>query len=117
MAAMVLAFGFTARAAWEHFDLGVYSGVGASGVADAQESEDTGPGGAADGQYGTSSGSQEATTREATSPASVQYANTGGKKGNLLEAGGPSKGPAPLMPGGGCPGEFPVEKDGGCRLE
>jgi hypothetical protein len=34
--------------------------------------------------------------------------------GTLLEAGGPKTGPVPTMPGGGCPDEFPTEKDGAC---
>jgi hypothetical protein len=34
--------------------------------------------------------------------------------GNLLEAGGPSSGPVPLMPDGGCPREFPTMRDGAC---
>jgi hypothetical protein len=34
--------------------------------------------------------------------------------GNLLDAGGPSSGPLPLMPDGGCPREFPVMRDGAC---
>lgn len=33
---------------------------------------------------------------------------------SLLEAGGPSEGPAPKMPGGGCPPEFPLERADGC---
>ncbi len=33
---------------------------------------------------------------------------------NLLQAGGPAEGPLPLMPDGGCPKEFPVQKDEGC---
>jgi len=36
--------------------------------------------------------------------------------GNLLEAGGPSSGPVPLMPNGGCPREFPTMRDGACYL-
>jgi hypothetical protein len=32
----------------------------------------------------------------------------------LLEAGGPQDGPAPLLPGGGCPAEFPVERNNAC---
>ena len=32
----------------------------------------------------------------------------------LIESGGPESGPVPLMPGGGCPEEFPVEKGGAC---
>ena len=33
---------------------------------------------------------------------------------NLLEAGGPTSGPLPLMPDGGCPREFPTMRDGAC---
>jgi hypothetical protein len=32
----------------------------------------------------------------------------------LLEAGGTLDGPAPELPGGGCPTEFPVEQDNAC---
>jgi hypothetical protein len=31
-----------------------------------------------------------------------------------MNAGGPADGPIPLMPGGGCPAEFPTEKAGAC---
>jgi hypothetical protein len=34
--------------------------------------------------------------------------------GNLLESGGPTSGPLPLMPDGGCPQEFPAMRDGAC---
>ncbi len=34
--------------------------------------------------------------------------------GNLLEAGGPSTGPVPLMLNGGCPRESPTMRDGAC---
>ena len=33
---------------------------------------------------------------------------------NLLEAGGPTSGPLPLMPDGGCPREFPAMREGAC---
>lgn len=33
---------------------------------------------------------------------------------SLLEAGGPTEGPLPKMPGGVCPAEFPVEQADGC---
>ena len=32
----------------------------------------------------------------------------------LLKAGGAEEGPVPLMPGGGCPKEYPLKKDGAC---
>lgn len=34
--------------------------------------------------------------------------------GELLQAGGPSEGPVPPMPGGECPSEFPVQRGGAC---
>lgn len=37
-----------------------------------------------------------------------------GARGILLKAGGPATGPVPLMPGGGCPKEYPVQKGGSC---
>lgn len=33
---------------------------------------------------------------------------------DLMNAGGPATGPAPPMPGGGCPAEYPVERSGTC---
>lgn len=35
-------------------------------------------------------------------------------EGELLNAGGPSKGPMPKMPNGSCPREFPEMRDGAC---
>lgn len=34
--------------------------------------------------------------------------------GDLLEAGGPIEGPVPSLPGGGCPKEFPIGRQGAC---
>ena len=34
----------------------------------------------------------------------------------LFTSGGPEDGPVPPMPGGGCPPEYPVEKDDGCYV-
>ena len=51
--------------------------------------------------------------------ASPQPSVDGGRQflngnGNLLEAGGPTSGPVPLMPDGGCPREFPTMREGLC---
>lgn len=51
--------------------------------------------------------------------ASAQPSVDGGRQvlggnGNLLEAGGPTYGPLPLMPDGGCPRGFPTMRDGAC---
>ena len=32
----------------------------------------------------------------------------------VLDSGGPEHGRVPLMPGGGCPEEYPVERGGAC---
>jgi plastocyanin len=34
--------------------------------------------------------------------------------GTLMKAGGPSEGPVPLTPDGGCPKEFPAQRGGAC---
>jgi hypothetical protein len=34
--------------------------------------------------------------------------------GSLFDSGGPAGGAVPLMPGGGCPAEYPTEIDGAC---
>src|SRR5918995_3803254 len=54
-----------------------------------------------------------------TASASPQPSADGGNQlldryGNLLDAGGPTSGPLPLMPDGGCPKEFPTKRDGAC---
>jgi hypothetical protein len=38
-------------------------------------------------------------------------------KGNLFDSGGPTVGPAPLMPDGGCPKEYPIKRAGACYTE
>ena len=35
-------------------------------------------------------------------------------EGSLMKAGGPGDGPVPLMPGGGCPEEFPTKRGEAC---
>jgi hypothetical protein len=35
--------------------------------------------------------------------------------GQLMSAGGPTEGePVPIMPGGGCPAEFPIKRGAAC---
>jgi hypothetical protein len=38
-------------------------------------------------------------------------------KGNLFDSGGPTVGPAPLMPDGGCPKEYPIKRADACYTE
>jgi hypothetical protein len=35
-------------------------------------------------------------------------------QGELFKAGGPSDGPAPMLPSGGCPKEYPEQQGGAC---
>ena len=53
-------------------------------------------------------------TSQSTNQNSTSRDERSDKNGTLLEAGGPSDGPLPIMPGGGCPDEYPVEKDAAC---
>ena len=64
-------------------------------------------------------GGQSASAGSASPQASPQPSVDGGSQllnryGNLLEAGGPTSAPLPLMPDGGCPREFPTMRDGAC---
>lgn len=79
---------------------GVQYSASASEDQYAQQASDT-------GQY--SSDSTRYDSSETISVTEDQYTDS-----TLLEAGGPSKGPAPVMPDGGCPEEFPVQQASGC---
>ncbi len=62
-------------------------------------------------------GGQPTGTASATGSATASAQPSGGgqgRYGNLFEAGGPSSGPAPLMPDGSCPREFPTMRAGAC---
>ena len=64
-------------------------------------------------------GGQPASAGRASPQPSPQPSVDGGSQllnryGNLLEAGGPTSGPLPLMPDGGCPQEFPTMREGLC---
>lgn len=47
-------------------------------------------------------------------PGPIQQPGPQQQGGQLMNAGGPADGPIPVMPGGGCPAEFPTERDGAC---
>jgi hypothetical protein len=57
----------------------------------------------------STSASKPASTPELASPSRKPK-----PEGNLFDSGGPENGPVPLMPEGGCPVEFPVERGGLC---
>ena len=51
-----------------------------------------------------------------TSAAGDQYGNAAANQyqQDLFDSGGSSIGPVPLMPDGGCPSQFPAQRDGAC---
>ena len=51
---------------------------------------------------------------EIQQPGEIQRPGRQDREGELLKAGGPSDGPVPLMPGGGCPEGYTVEQAGAC---
>lgn len=68
----------------------------------------------------TASPSLETTSTASPSPAtaspspSTASPSPNQRRGSLMDAGGPSAGPVPLMPGGGCPEEYPVRRQEAC---
>jgi hypothetical protein len=70
-----------------------------------------------DYDYGDGGGGNTTTAapeRNDGGAAQDQY-QQGTGKGELFDAGGPSVGPVPLMPDGGCPAEFPVGRNWACH--
>jgi hypothetical protein len=69
--------------------------------------------------YGTSgtnsaSPSSPAPSSESANDASASPKPSPPQNDNLFDSGGPTNGPVPLMPDGGCPVEFPVQHNGLC---
>jgi cytoskeletal protein RodZ len=58
----------------------------------------------------TTTASPSPTTTGTASPSP----STPSPRDRMLKSGGPAHGPVPLMPGGKCPSEYPVRKDGAC---
>ena len=92
------------------------------GVPGASRLDPDGNGIACDELLSDGGGQSASTGRASPQPspqASPQPSVEGGSQllnryGNLLEAGGPTSAPLPLMPDGGCPREFPTKRDGAC---
>jgi hypothetical protein len=64
------------------------------------------------GSTSSSAPASQPATKPATKPAPASPSRK--PKRNLFDSGGPENGPVPLMPEGGCPAEFPVERAGLC---
>ena len=71
--------------------------------------------GSASPQPSVDSGSQSASAASTSPQPSVDNGSQLlDRYDDLLKSGGPSSGPLPLMPSGGCPREFPTMRDGAC---
>jgi hypothetical protein len=101
---LVLAAGFTLRAAYEYAT--GPDEVPNVNVAVAQDDPRTGvatdDGTAVQDQYDGGTSTPTPATLPDQQPA------------DLFNAGGPTDGPVPLMPDGSCPAVFPVEQNGAC---
>jgi hypothetical protein len=94
---MVFAAGFALRVAWE-----------SPPTVEAQQTTTYAP-------TTTSTASPAPTTTTASPTATASPSpSTPSPSDKMLNSGGPANGPVPLMPGGKCPSEYPVLKDGAC---
>jgi hypothetical protein len=136
LAILVFASGFTLRVAWESLDEPAEAQSVAEGdrydcedftyQEEAQRVYDQDPSDpyGLDGQIGEAyEGIQGVACEELPSRSAGGGGTTGGASGplgptggpsDLLRSGGPENGPVPLMPDGGCPVEYPVERGGLC---
>ncbi len=100
VALMVFAIGFALRAMWE-----------SPPTVEAQQTTTLTP-------TTTSTATSTATPTTTTSPPSTATSSpdpsSSRRRDDLFKSGGPPDGPVPLMPGGKCPPEYPVQKHGAC---
>jgi hypothetical protein len=82
----------------------------------ASPSQSSSPSSSSPSDPSPSSASPSSASPSSASPSSPSPSPKPGPQGdrNLLDAGGPTKGPVPLMPDGGCPKEFPTEHNNLC---
>jgi hypothetical protein len=84
------------------------------GVPGASRLDPDGNGIACDELQSAGGGQSASASRASPQPSVDRGSQLLNRYGNLLEAGGPTSGPLPLMPDGGCPREFPTMRDGAC---
>ncbi len=105
---MVFATGFALRVAWE-----------SPPMVEAQQTTTPTTTYTATASPTTTTASPAPTTTTASpSPTTTGTASpspsTPSPRDRMLRSGGPARGPVPLMPGGECPSEYPIRKDGAC---
>ncbi len=84
------------------------------GVPGASRLDPDGNGIACDELLSAGGGQSASAGRASPQPSVDRGSQLLNRYGNLLEAGGPTSGPVPLMPDGGCPREFPTKREGLC---
>jgi hypothetical protein len=85
-----------------------------AGAADSATGSTASPAGASPTAGATATASPSPTPEPAT-PEPTRSPNPALQPNpDLLDAGGPTVGPAPLMPGGGCPKEYPIKRADAC---
>ncbi len=65
----------------------------------------------------TASPAPETTTTTASPSPTTATPAASPQRDPLMDAGGPTAGPVPLMPGGGCPAEYPVRRHDACYAQ
>jgi len=129
IALLVLGSDFILRLAWEEF-AGPIAPAQAQGVTDLYDcytgqftyqeeaqavyEQDTSDPHGLDGPRGSASDGVPGVACEDLPHRPTGTTGVGATTGPILESGGPERGPVPLMPGGGCPGEYPLERGDAC---
>jgi hypothetical protein len=103
VALMVFATGFALRLAWESPPTVEAQQTTTSTASPAPTTTTASP-----APTTTTASPSPTTTTASPSPSSPA------PRDRMLRSGGPADGPVPLMPGGECPSEYPVRKDGAC---
>ena len=103
-----------ASPAERQFVQAVVQGLLEEGVPGASRLDPDGNGIACDELRSAGGGQSASASRASPQPSVDRGSQLLNRYGNLLEAGGPTSGPLPLMPDGGCPREFPTMRDGAC---
>jgi hypothetical protein len=88
-----------------------------AGAADSATGSTASPAGASPTTSATATASPSPTPEPAT-PAPTHSPNPAPQPNpNLFDSGGPTIGPAPLMPDGGCPKEYPIKRADACYTQ
>ena len=106
---LVIIAGFTSRLTWEVL-------VHPSTRAAAQDTTTMAPSRASSASPDPTSSTPPTTTSTSSASPSAKSRNAARDQynKNLFNSGGPKSGPVFLMPGGGCPEEFPAKQRGAC---